>query len=256
MSLDVVDLRAFYTSPLGQVAHRLILSALRQRWEQLTGLAVLGLGYTNPYLDALREGAERSLSFMPALQGVMAWPPGLLSCASLVEPTELPLRDQVIDRVLIVHALEMSDDPASFMREIWRVLTPGGHVLLVVPNRRGPWIRLDTTPFGQGQPYSRRQLTELMRNALFTPIHWGEALHVPPIERRLVLRAAPYLERIGAALSLPFSGVHVIEATKQVYRPAMARKLVRMRGMLEPILVPAGGATAGKDYPAGLRALD
>jgi SAM-dependent methyltransferase len=250
MNLDVVDLRSFYASPLGVMARRLILRAIHQRWNSLSGLALLGLGYTNPYLDDLREGTERTLTFMPALQGVVPWPPGQLSSSSLVQPAELPLRDAVMDRVLIVHALEMSDDPAGLMCEAWRILAPGGHLIVVVPNRRGPWVRLDTTPFGQGQPYSRRQLTELMRDALFTPIHWGEALHFPPIERHLILRTAPAWERIGATLSLPFAGVHVIEATKQVYRPAMVRKLVRIRGMLEPILVPSGGTATGREPPS------
>jgi SAM-dependent methyltransferase len=176
----------------------------------------------------------------------VAWPPGLLSLASLVEPADLPLRDGVMDRVLLVHALENADDPATLMSEVWRVLAPGGHLMIIVPNRRGPWARQDTTPFGQGRPYSRRQLTDLMRSALFTPIHWGEALHVPPIRMQFMLRSAKLWERLGAACASPFAGVHVIEATKQVYRPAVAGKAIRVRGLLEPVLVPSGGTAAGR----------
>ena len=245
MTLDVVDLRAFYASPLGMVAQRMVLAAIRHRWDDLAGMALLGLGYATPYLDSLRDGCERTLAFMPARQGVVAWPPGLLSAASLVEATDMPLRDQVIDRVLMVHALEASDDPAALMAEIWRILAPGGHVMMIVPNRRGPWARLDTTPFGQGRPYSRRQLTDLMRSALFTPTHWDEALHMPPSQRRAVLRSAGLWERVGRSLSSPFAGLHVIEATKQVYRPAVAGKSIRIRGLLEPILVPSGSGAAG-----------
>lgn len=242
MHLDVVDLKSFYATPLGRVAQRMILRAIRARWGDLSGLALLGLGYAAPYLDALREGTERTIAFMPARQGVVGWPAGQLSAASLVEATDLPLRDSVVDRVLMVHALETSDDPAALMNEIWRILAPGGHVMMVVPNRRGPWARLDTTPFGHGQPFSRRQLTELMRRALFTPTHWGEALYVPPIQRRFVLGSALAWERLGISLSLPFSGVYLIEATKQVYRPALAGKTSRVRGLMPPILVPSGNA--------------
>lgn len=242
MHLDVVDLKSFYASPLGTVAQRMVLRGIRNRWDSLSCLALLGLGYATPYLDTLREGTERAIAFMPARQGIVAWPPGQLSSASLVEPTDMPLRDQVVDRVLLVHALETSDDPAALMGEIWRILAPGGSVLMVVPNRRGPWARLDTTPFGHGQPFSRRQLTELMRKALFTPTYWGEALYMPPIQRKFFLRTALAWERIGASLSLPFSGVYVIEATKQVYRPALSGKAARIRGLLSPILVPTGSA--------------
>lgn len=246
MHLDVVDLKSFYASPLGSVAQRMILRSIRNRWETLNGLALLGLGYAVPYLDTLRDSTERALAFMPARQGVVAWPPGQLSSASLVEATDMPLRDQVVDRILLVHALETSDDPAALMNEVWRILAPGGHIMMIVPNRRGPWARLDTTPFGHGQPFSKRQLTELMRQALFTPTHWGEALYMPPIQRTSILRTALAWERLGASLSLPFSGVYVIEATKQVYRPALAGKAVRVRGLLQPILVPSGGAATGR----------
>lgn len=242
MHLDVVDLKSFYASPLGAVAKRMVLRAVRQRWSDLQGLALLGLGYAVPYLDDLREGTERTIALMPARQGVVAWPPDQLSLASLVETSDLPLRDSVVDRILLVHALETSDDPAGLMSEIWRILAPGGHIMMIVPNRRGPWARLDTTPFGHGQPFSKRQLTELMRRALFTPTHWSEALFVPPLQRKFFLQTAGIWERIGANLPLPFAGVYVIEATKQVYRPALAGKAARIRGLLPPILVPTGNA--------------
>ena len=181
MPLDVVDLRSFYTSALGRKAQRSILRAVRARWESVNGLAVLGLGFTTPYLDAMREdGPERALSFMPGAQGVVAWPTDHLSASSLVEPTELPLRDSTMDRVVVAHALEMSDAPVELLSELWRVLASGGRLICVVPNRSGVWSRSDTTPFGQGQPFSRGQITGLMRQALFTPVHWGEgALSAP-----------------------------------------------------------------------------
>ncbi|MCA1953139.1 MAG: class I SAM-dependent methyltransferase [Hyphomicrobiales bacterium] len=245
MHLDIVDLKSFYASPLGEVARRMILRGIRARWDSLSGLALLGLGYPGPYLDILREGTERSLAFMPARQGVIAWPSRQLSAASLVEATDMPLRDSVVDRILVIHALETSEDPAQLMAELWRVLAPGGQIMIVVPNRRGPWARRDSTPFGHGQPFSRRQLTALLKQALFTPTHWGEALYVPPVQRQFFLRSALAWERVGAALALPFSGIYVIEATKQVYRPALAGKAQRIRGLLEPILVPSGGGAAG-----------
>jgi SAM-dependent methyltransferase len=245
MQLDVVDLKSFYGTPLGGVARQMILRKIRQRWEDLSGLALLGLGYPIPYLDTLREGTERTIAFMPARQGIVAWPRGQLSAVSLVEATDLPLRNQVVDRVLMIHALETSDDPAALMDEIWRILAPGGQVMIVVPNRRGPWARLDTTPFGHGQPFSKRQVTELLRQALFTPTHWDEALFVPPIQRGFFLRTALAWERLGSSLPLPFGGVYLIEATKQVYRPALTGRAARIRGLLQPILVPSGGTAAG-----------
>lgn len=238
MALDVIDLRQFYASPLGDFARRSVLSAITARWPSLSGFSVAGIGYATPYLDHLQKDAERTIALMPGRQGITAWPPGGLSAAGLVDPFDLPLRDAVIDRLLVVHALEVSEDAQGMMEELWRILAPGGHMIVVAPNRRGAWARRDSTPFGYGQPYSRQQLTTLMRQSLFTPLNWTEALHSPPLQSQWMLKLAPAFERVGTALSLPFAGVHVIEATKQLYRPVLARRAQRASTRLMPALVP------------------
>ena len=241
MPLDVVDLKQFYASPLGRFARQAILGGVRARWQTLQGLAVAGVGYPVPYLDELRDQAERSFALMPSAQGVVVWPSGGLAAAAVVDPLDLPLRDSVVDRLLVIHALEMSEDPLGLLEELWRILAPGGHLIVVAPNRRGGWSRRDSTPFGHGLPFSRRQLTELLRQALFTPVHWTEALHLPPFSSTMLLRLAPAVERIGTTLNLPLAGLHLIEATKQIYRPALAGRRARASARLAPVLVPTAG---------------
>ena len=52
-------------------------------------------------------------------------------------------------------------------------------------------------------------------------------------------------ERTGATLSAPFAGVHIVEATKQVYRAIPARReRRRLVPALQPVLAPASSATA------------
>ena len=48
-------------------------------------------------------------------------------------------------------------------------------------------------------------------------------------------------ERAGAALSLPFAGVHIVEATKQVYRaiPAKRERARLIPSLGKPVLVPS-----------------
>jgi SAM-dependent methyltransferase len=242
--MDVVDLRNFYAQQLGVVARRLIGRGIRVRWKDTHGLRVLGVGYATPYLGLFREEAERCLALMPASQGVVRWPSSRPALAALVEEDELPLVDSAVDRALLMHALEMSSDPAELLREAWRVLAAGGRLLAVVPNRRGLWARMDTTPFGQGRPYSRTQITQLLRDTWFTPTGWGEALYVPPVPRGWFLRSAVAWERTGATLSAPFAGVHIVEATKQVYRPIPARREKRrLVPALQPALLPSPRAT-------------
>ena len=245
--MDVVDLRNFYAHPLGTMARRAIGRGIRRLWPGSAGLRLLGIGYATPYLGLFREDAERCLAFMPAAQGVVKWPSARPTLVALVDDWELPLPDAAVDRILLVHALEASHDAAALLREAWRVLAPGGRILAVVPNRRGLWARMDTTPFGHGRPYSRSQLMHLLREAWFTPTAWGEALYVPPIERRWFLRSAYVWERTAAAISAPFAGVHLVEATKQVYRviPARQRHLMpALQPVLEPVLAPTPGSAA------------
>lgn len=245
MSYDVIDLRHFYAQPLGVVARRFISRGVRARWPDVHGQSVLGLGYAPPYLGLFREEAERCIAFMPAAQGVVRWPSARPSLAALIDDGELPLPDGAVDRVLLVHGLEMSNDGTALLREAWRVMAFGGRLLAVVPNRRGLWARMDTTPFGHGRPYSRSQITQLLREAWFTPTGWGQALYVPPIPRTWFLRSAGAWEGAAAILPAAFAGVYIVEAMKQVRRPIPARR-VRRRLMpaLEPALAPSPGGAA------------
>lgn len=244
MPLDVIDLRAFYGSPLGEVARRLVVRVVRQQFSNCAGFSVLGVGYATPYLEIFRKEAVRVLAFMPAEQGVVNWPSSGPSASALVEPTIMPLPDSSIDRALIIHALETSDHPRALLAEIWRILTPGGRIIVVAPNRSGVWARFDSTPFGHGQPYSLGQLRALMREALFSPTQWTEALYAPPFRSRTLLHSAAALERIGAFISLPGAGVLIVEATKLLYRPVGVRRSLRQAApQFEPALSPSAIAS-------------
>ncbi len=238
MSIDITDLRSFYASPLGGVTRRFVGRAIGRFWGPLTGLRVLGLGYAPPYLTLVKPQCERALVFMPASQGVVNWPSTGASASALVDPLMMPLPDASLDRVLVVHALETVESPSELLHEIWRILTPGGRIIIVAPNRRGLWARMDTTPFGHGQPYSRSQLKSLMRQTWFSPEAWAETLYMPPLRNRFLLQTAQAWEHVGLTFSLPGAGLHIVEATKQLYMPGAVRA-VRHKHRLVPVFAPA-----------------
>jgi len=200
MPMDVIDLRDFYGRPLGRVARLMIGRRIRSLWPDVKGRSVLGLGFATPYLGQFLGEAERVLGLMPAQQGVLRWPPEGRSLTGLVDEKELPLDDESIDLVLVVHGLEASEAMRAMLRQIWRVLAPGGRILIVVPNRRGLWARRELTPFGQGQPFSRSQITQALRESMFSPSDWENALFVPPFDWRPLLRSARAWERVGSLL--------------------------------------------------------
>jgi SAM-dependent methyltransferase len=239
MALDVTDLRSFYASPLGETARRHVGAILSQRWDSVAGLSIVGLGYAPPFLEMFHGQPLRLLAMMPAEQGVVNWPSSGPSASALIDDSMLPLPDSSVDRLLLAHALENAEHPHELLSEAWRVLTPGGRLIVVAPNRSGLWARLDTTPFGHGRPYSRGQLLDLMRETLFSPIYWSEALYTPPVQRATWLRFSPAIERISGRLSLPGAGVLIAEATKQLYRMVGVRRSRRALPDLAPALAPA-----------------
>jgi SAM-dependent methyltransferase len=238
MHLDAADLKEFYACRLGRVVRSLIGPRLRARWSDIKSCRTFGLGFATPYLAPFRTEAEPLGALMPARLGAVLWPEQGQSLSVLVEDTELPLIDEGADRILLVHMLEWSEHPLELLREVWRVLAPRGRLLIVVPNRRGLWARMDTTPFGYGSPFSRRQLTRLLKEAMFSPEDWEYALHMPPFNWRILLRWPLFWERLGLLLGPTFSGVIVVEATKEVYAAIPSRETAKVRRRLVP--VPAG----------------
>ena len=143
MHLDAIDLKDFYASPLGLVVRRLLGARLRARWSNLQGQSLFGLGFATPYLGAFRADACPLGALMPAELGVISWPDQGKGLSVLVDETELPLPDECADRLLLVHMLEWSERTRALLRELWRVLAPNGRLLIIVPNRRGLWARVE-----------------------------------------------------------------------------------------------------------------
>jgi SAM-dependent methyltransferase len=198
-------------------------------------MTVAGLGFATPYLGAFRGESHCVAALMPAEQGALVWPHASNSQSVMVDETALPLADNALDRLLVVHCLEAATDPRQLLREMWRVLKPDGRVILIVPNRRGVWSRREATPFGHGRPYSRGQLETLLVEAMFTPLDWSGALHLPPVSQRGVLKWSMAAERIGSRLWPAFSGVILVEATKEMIQPI---GIGAKAGARKPVMVP------------------
>jgi SAM-dependent methyltransferase len=248
MAIDIVELAEFYASPLGLVARRLIRRQIRRIWPSLGGLDLLGFGYATPYLRMFTEETRRSVALMPAAQGVMRWPKSGPSAVALAEEAALPLADASFERILLVHALEHSEEVRPMLREMWRVLAPEGQLLVIVPHRTSPWAASERTPFGHGQPYSRTQIARLLEDCLFEPGRPQSGLFLPPFRSRLVLRSPGSWDSVGAHLWPGFGGIVLIEAAKRVYAtPGTKLRRRVLPGMPVPAPIPAGLTCAATD---------
>lgn len=226
MTLEIRELAAFYDAPTGQVARRIVLHRLRAMWPNLAGQRLLGVGHATPYLRAFLPEAERVLAAAPATQGAHAWGHEGSSLVTLSEERRLPFPDSAFDRILLVHGLEVAEAQRPLMREVWRLLTPDGRIMIVAPNRTSLWAQLETSPFGHGQPYSRSQLERLLKDSLFQPERWDAALHLPPFRRRRPAGGMGW-ERMGRRVWPKLAGVHIVEASKSLYSPVLVGEVAR-----------------------------
>ncbi len=237
MTPDVNRLIGFYKSPLGKIARMLVREQIVRLAGPIDKRRVLGLGFASPYLRFALETAERVIAFMPARQGASAWPREGPSLTALCDPLEMPLTDAAVDLIIAVHAFEHIGDAEELMRELWRIAAPNARLVLVVPRRRGFWAAADNTPFGDGNPFSRRQVERLLRAHSFVPETWREALYLPPVDHRVVLRFARFFERFGRLFGPVGAGVIVVVARKELF-PAVPRRKKIERYVRVPDLAP------------------
>ena len=233
MYVSVPDFNIFYNSNIGRIAQDILQSHIMDIWPDTHGLRVLGCGYAMPYLDPFCRRAERVIALMPDRSGfdqeheheheqsVQHWPEGKKNLVMSSAEDQMPIENCSVDRVLLVHHLEYCDNLQPSLREIWRILKANGRLLVIVPNRTGVWSRADWSPFGHGRVFSNAQLSTYLQDSLLSPESHRGALFVPPMpDSPILMRSANLIEKMGGSI-LPFvAGVHIIEASKQIYASA------------------------------------
>lgn len=248
MHLDVLDIRNFYyRTGLGRVAQKAIRHQMSTLWPEAQGQTVAGFGFAVPLLRPYLDDARRVIGLMPGQQGVMPWPAGLPNLSVLCEETQWPIDTGMVDKLVLMHGLETSENPSALLQECWRVLGPGGRALFIVPNRAGLWARRDKTPFGFGRPYTVGQLDAQLRRHSFVPERHLAALYIPPSDRRFWLRTAQMWEGAGRrTTSVLASGVIMLEVSKQVHAPqrpglaaAVRKPLKALEGLPKPAAQPS-----------------
>ena len=235
MHLDVQDLRNFYyRSTLGRAAQTHVRGAMLRLWPEAKGQTVAGFGFAVPLLRPYLADARRVIGLMPAPQGVMPWPAGMPNVSVLCEEVVWPIETGHVDKLVVMHGLEVSERPSDLLEECFRVLGPGGRALFIVPNRSGLWARSDRTPFGHGRPYSQGQLETQLKRHSFLPETAVHTLYQPPSHRRFWRKTGGYWERLGNSMSMVLSGgVLMVEATKRVQAPSGPGERVARRSGLK-----------------------
>ncbi|GBQ35609.1 methyltransferase domain-containing protein [Gluconacetobacter azotocaptans] len=236
------DIRAasrFYASRPGENTAHLLRQRLHVFWPDTGADRVLGLGYTLPYLSLWSRPAgglcvSARLDTHVTRDAPRDIGPAARDC--VVAEDRLPFPELHFDRVVLIHALETTDRPDDLLRSVWKVMKDDGRLLLVVPNRAGLWAHSDGTPFGQGAPFSPRQIARRLSRAFLRAERHDGALFLPPVgaaHRRLAATVEAACHMVLPGLG----GVFVVEAVKDVYAgvPTPTPALIRApRRIYEP----------------------
>jgi SAM-dependent methyltransferase len=247
--MDVITLKQFYSSALGQNVARHITTAIRRRWYGNKQDITLGLGFTMPYLDAMSAEGIEMFAFMPAEQGAILWPATGAGRVAMVQENTLPLQDASVNRIVCAHVLEHTRQVQETLEEMWHVLQAGGRALIIVPQRRSFWAGSATTPFGFGQPFSLMQLHQLVTGAGFTYVGYSTALYAPPVRWRWLLKASNFLELLGRLCLPSFGGVLIMEVEKQIYATISAPVRAESRGLFGLGVRAAPTPSFQRNYP-------
>jgi len=218
---EIKKFTEFYGSVLGKVFCRLLRAEIRKIWPDIFAgspikQTIAGIGFATPYLQIFLPRMERVIAIMPGGMGAIKWPRDL-SLTAAADETSLPLPDNSLDRIILVHALEYCENMPGMLREIWRVLAPGGKVLIILPNRLSPWAHIAKTPLGSGQPFSRAQIAALLNHSMFQVLRTKCAVHIPPVSARPILKNHRLLDKIAHFFYPALGAVVWAEAEKRVY---------------------------------------
>ena len=213
MLYDVGKINTFYNHSHGQIVAKLLREELSNIWEPSKTTSNLAVGF--PFYFFPEDIICPVL--MPVEIGGIAWAHNQEIYTAIIDSNSWPLESDSIDCIFISHALEFITDHHSFLMEAGRVLKSAGKLILLVPHRRGLWLRTETTPFGHGTPFSKGQIFRLLKNTGLNPEKCTRSLFLPPFAYKLPEALSNQIEIVGEHLLQLLGGVLIVEATKMVY---------------------------------------
>lgn len=163
------------------------------------------------------------------------------------DSAQLPFLSESIDLVILPHTLDLCRDPHTVLREVERVLVPGGRIITLNFNPWSLWgiRRLINMPRKKARSPWNIGFTSYIRlsdwfRLLGLEIERTEVMMFNlPVGSDALLSRGAGLERLGRKLWPVLSGVYVVQGIKRVRRLTPPRPyLQRVRqlgsGVLEP----------------------
>ena len=212
IDLSAGSIEEWYQSPLGEKTFSAEKLSVNEIISRLFGYHILQIGLENQNLiDESPAGHKIIFS--------SAWYPGVRKAVTDCE--RLPLASDSIDAIVLYHALDFTDDSHELLREVTRVLRPGGQMLIIGFNPVSIWgmwrlfKRKKSLPW-KGRFLSIRRLSDWLRLLNLHIDSINTCVHFLPFNINRVLNYAEIMENFGRRLKSPFGGSYSIRCVKQV----------------------------------------
>ncbi len=238
-----------WDSPLGRETLAFEAVAMAPFVRRLHGDVIIWAGEHPASANALQRCMVRHSCFLQ--QSVQRGQSDIASLGGRLEA--LPFKSNSIDAFVLHHALEDTADPRIALREVTRVLAPGGRLLISGFN--------PMSMMGIRRLYARVFQDSLSGQQLVNPLRlfdWltllGYELDVRPLycgyglpfSRLLKKLDLPLLDRYEQAivqgastLNLPFAGLLLVSAVKQAVPMKPQRLSKKNRHTLAPVAYPS-----------------
>ncbi len=206
-------LREWYASLVGQSTLDEVNAALGGLLRRTYGYHALQIGLFAQDTEVL----SRSDLIHPVLQDVEPWH---AKVGMIADPAALPLAARSVDLVLLMHALDLSEDPYQVLREADRVLSDDGYLIVVGFNRRSLWglarlmLRWRHRPPWNAPFYSLARVQDWLGVLGYRTVQRSSVYFRPPIQHAGTLRRLRRLEAMRWAFPLG-GAVYLLKARKQ-----------------------------------------
>lgn len=160
----------------------------------------------------------------------------------------IPLLDNSVDFILLHHTLEFSENPHQVLREVARVLSPGGHLVIVGFNR---WSLLGMRRwvgqiFGISAPWAHHPLStgrliDWMYLMSCEPMSIARGFYGLPIQYRRGMKWFKPVDDYLMRTTAPGGGFYMLHATKLLFgRSQQKGTLDRAANLMRlPVASPA-----------------
>lgn len=233
-------LTAWYQGPLGQHLLGREQALVDEMLGRRFGYHLLQLGCAALELHQ-RSPMGHKFAFTPFAEAARGY-------QAVAETEAIPLASSSVDCVLLHHALDYAADQHQLLREITRVLIPGGHVIIVGFNPLSCWgLRNKLVPGRRPAPWHARMLGRVRLGDWLNLLEFQidevrYAEYALPIDAPAAIRYSGWMESVASRCNWPSGAVYVIAARKQVL-PLIPVQQRQRRHTVSALTMPVAGAS-------------